>query len=114
MRPLERAATIAGILLVLAALLLASPGVQVARAAEDGAAGGSSTPVGASCAAAAAPGPVDAELEAFLVQLRSQHPSAALEAGAPVVLNIRGYNLGPPPSHEFSLIELDARLQRQR
>ncbi len=109
MRPLEGAATIAGFLLVLAALLLASPGVQVVRAAE-----GSSTPAGASCAVAAVPGAAAAEVEAFLAQLRSQHPSEPLETDAPVVLNIRGYNLGPPPSHVFGLLELDARLQRER
>ncbi len=109
MRPLERAATIAGFLLVLAALLLASPGVQVVRAAEA-----PSSQPGATCDAAPRYADADAEVEAVLVQLRSQHPSAPLEAGGTVVLNIRGYNLGPPPSHEFGLLELDARLQRER
>jgi hypothetical protein len=109
MRPLERAATIAGFLLVLTTLLLASPGVQVVRAAEA-----ASSQPGATCDAAPRYADADAEVEAFLVQLRSQHPSASRAAGVPVALNIRGYNLGPPPSHEFGLIELDARLQRQR
>ena len=113
MQPLERAATIAGFLLVLAALLLASPGVQVVRAAEDGVAGGSSTAAGASCAVAA-PVSVDDQVEAFLAQLRGQRPSASLHAGAPVVVNSRGYNYGPPPSPTLGLIELDARRQRQR
>ncbi len=114
MRPLERAATIAGFLLVLAALLLASPGVQVVRAAEDGAATGSSTPVGASCSAAAAPGSGAGEVDSYLEQLRSESPSATLQDGETVVLNTRGYNLGPPPSPALGLLDLDAYLQSQR
>ena len=112
MKPFERVTTIAGCLLLLGALLLASPGVRVVRAAEEGVAEAAPTAPGGSCnAAAAAPGD---PVEAFLAQLQSQYLSAGLLEGGPVVLNSRGYNYGVPPSPDLGRIKLDARLQGRR
>ena len=101
---------------LLASLLLASPGVEAVRAEEPTQAAAP----GASCEAAAQPS-ADADLQAFLEQVRLQQAAhAARQQSAPVssdeivVLNGRGYNYGPPPTPSLDLIRAEAASPRQR
>ncbi len=111
MRPFERAATIAGCLCLLAALLLASPGVQVVHAAEDAAAAVAASPAGPTCDPNAA-ARESVALETFLAQLRGQRLHAAAEQ-RPVALNNRGYAYGPPPGIDLGRLEREARAQQR-
>jgi hypothetical protein len=92
-----------GVLATAAMLLLLSPGVKVVRA--DGAASG-----GSRCEAGGAPPAVDAELEAFLAELRREQFARAVEgdASAPIMLNNRGYNYGPPPGIQLDPVLAEA------
>ncbi len=96
MRPTSRLGTGLGLIALAASFALASPGVKIVHAetlaAEE---------APAQChAAAERQHSKDAQLAAFLDQLRSQQPRG--ERPEIVLLNNRGYNYGPVP------IELDA------
>jgi hypothetical protein len=106
MRAFEHSRNLAGFLSLLAMLILASPGVEAVRA--DPAGGQAAAPAG-QCPATQRAAAADAELSAFIVELRREH---AAPGGAPrsdvVVLNNRGYNYGSPPGIDFRQIRADA------
>ena len=107
MRPFEAAKLILGLLAVSAALLLASPGVQVAPALADE--GISTNEPGPQCSANQQPG-IDAEIEALLAKLRQEQAARlAADEDGPIVLNGRGYNYGPPPGIELDGIRAESR-----
>lgn len=86
------AATALGCAATLAMLLLASPGVRLARA--DG------VEAGAQCDATAARS-ADSEAEALMEQLQREQLELILDREAEpgiVMLNNRGYNYGPAPT----------------
>ena len=105
MRPFECTKIILGLLAMGAALLLASPGVQVAPALAQEAV--STEEPGPQCSADSRPR-ADAEVEALIARLRQEH-MARIAAGAdgPIVLNGRGYNYGPPPGIELDRIQAE-------
>ena len=111
MRPFQRATTIAGCLCLLVALLLASPGVRVVRAAGgDTAATGSCAPSGCPGSAAA---PRNVEVEKFLANLRGQQARSAGDSKDVIVeLNNQGYNYRPMPLPNRGRVRLDAGSQR--
>lgn len=91
-----------GALATAAMLLLLSPGVRVVHA--DGGDGGQSQ-----CQAEAARAGTDAQMEAFLAELRREQFARQVEGdtSAPVMLNSRGYNYGPPPGIQIDPVMAD-------
>jgi hypothetical protein len=81
-----------GLIALAASFALASPGVKIVQAETL-----ASHEPAAQCGAADEPrASVDADLEAFLSQLRSENPqTGAGDRPKIVVLNNRGYNYGP-------------------
>jgi hypothetical protein len=112
MRSVQPLLTIAGFLCLLATLLLASPGVRVVHAAEDGAAGVAALPAGPTCDANAT-AEESAALQTFLAQLRRERLHTAAVEGRTVSLNNRGYAYGRPPGIDIGRIEREARTQRR-
>jgi hypothetical protein len=107
MRPFESAKIILGLLAVVGALLLASPGVQVAPALAEEAV--STEEPGPQCSVDAQPR-ADAEVEALIAKLRQEQMARAAEGvDVPVMLNGRGYNYGPPSGIELDRIQAEAR-----
>jgi hypothetical protein len=106
-RPFECAKILLGLLAVGSALLLASPGVQVAPALAQEAV--STEEPGPQCSADPQPR-ADAEVQALIAKLR-QEQMARIAAGAdgPIVLNGRGYNYGPSPGIELDRIQAESR-----
>jgi hypothetical protein len=106
MRRLGSVGNALGVLATAAMLLLLSPGVKVVRA--DGASAGSQ------CGAGAGPPTVDAELEAFLAELRREQFARVVEgdASAPIMLNNRGYNYGPPAGIQLDPVLAEALRRR--
>ena len=105
MKAIEWASMIAGCLCLLAALLLASPGVRVVSAAGDGA-----TAAGPTCEANAL-ARESASLETFLARLRLQQLRARDAEQLPFSLNNRGYAYGRPPGIDLGRVEREARGQ---
>ena len=105
MRPFEFTKLTLGLLVVGAALLLASPGVRVAPAAADELV--STAEPGPQCSASQPRG-ADAAVEELIARLR-QEQMARIAAGAdgPIVLNGRGFNYGPPPGIELDRIQAE-------
>jgi hypothetical protein len=115
MRRLGSVGNTAGVLATAALLLLLSPGVKVVRA--EGAAAGAQAAAsgGSQCEAAAGPRTVDAQLEAFLAEIRREQFARAVEGdeSVPIMLNNRGYNYGPPPGLQLDPVLAEA-LRRGR
>ena len=106
MGPFERVKMILGLLVVSAALLLASPGVHVVPAlAEEPV---STEEPGPQCSTQQPPG-ADAEIQALLAKLRQeQMAQTGAAADGPIVLNGRGHNYGPPPGIELDRIQVES------
>ena len=113
MGPLSRIRNAAGLLALGASIALASPGVDVVRAAPGDTARVPAQAAPAQCGAArAAATPVDPQVNAFLAELRQQQarfPAAGVSDDGFVVLNNRGYNYGPANGIELDVIRAEAR-----
>lgn len=112
MGPLSRIRTAAGLLALGASIALASPGVNVVRAAPQDAPEPARAAAAQCGAARVAATPVDPQVDAFLDQLRRQHARSQFPAadadGEWVVLNSRGYNYGPAKGIELDQVRAEA------
>lgn len=111
MRRVQPLLTIAGFLCLLATLLLASPGVRVVHAAEDGVADVAERPA-APTRDANATAEESAALQTFLAQLRRERLHSLAVEGRTVSLNNRGYGYGRSPGIDIGRIEREAGAQR--
>ena len=110
MRVFHRVGRLAGLAALAASALLASPGVEAVRAEPRAA---SSAPAEQCGEAAQSPANQQADVDAFVAQLRREHGAdlaAQAEANGIIVLNNRGYNYGA--QNDPSSIKLPPELSR--
>jgi len=106
---MRRIQTIAGCLALLGALVLASPGVRIARANPPV----TGAPTAGEQCSSREPGRLDEVVGEFLEELRREHAGQGSEqTNGVVMLNNRGYNYGPPPGIQLDVLRAEASSRR--